>query len=98
MPLKYASTPQLRYNDCGSRVDRLIAKIPAGARPMNEAPANTSIVVQGQDGVPHWAMQHRNQYEILRPEKDRFTGAVRWSMCGQAVENPVAWWIPQQKR
>jgi hypothetical protein len=94
--IKYANAPQLTYGS-PSAVDKLIAKIPAGARPMSEAPANTAVVVQEQDGSQHWAIQHRDRYEKLRPDKDRFTGAVQWRMCGEVVANPVAWWIPQRK-
>jgi hypothetical protein len=93
MSIKYASTPQLNYGNPTSAVDKIIARIPRGARPMSEAPPNTKIVVQDQDEKRHWAMENRGRYEKIRPDSD---GHER--MCGEAVINPVCWWIPQPKR
>jgi hypothetical protein len=97
MAITYSNKPVLNYGS-PSRTDRLIARIPQGARPMSEAPANTSVVVQGDDGRAFWAMQHRDAWHKLEPLRDFKTGSVRWQMNGSQVNNPIAWWIPQRKR
>jgi hypothetical protein len=97
MPIRYASTPQLHYGN-PSRTDEVIRQIPRGARPMSEAPQNTSIAVMGDDGKAHWAMQHREAWQKLEPLRDSKTGAVRWQMNGSKVDNPICWWIPQRQR
>ena len=98
MSIKYADRPQLNYGS-PSRTDEIIRKIPRGANTrMDQAPQNTSIAVMGDDGKSYWAMSHRDRFEKLRPDKDRFSGAVTWRMCGESIMNPLAWWIPQRQR
>jgi hypothetical protein len=95
--LKFSNRPQLNYGS-PSRTDQVLARIPRGARPMSEAPANTSIVVQGDDGKSYWAMQRRDSWQKLEPHRDSKDGSVRWMMNGQVVSNPTCWWIPQRQR
>ena len=98
MSLKYASTRQLHYGS-PSRVDRVIAKIPAGAQPISTAPSASAspVIVYGADGVGHWALYHRNSWQKLRPFKDDKYGSVSWRMDGDQVEQPIAWALPRQR-
>jgi hypothetical protein len=90
VPIKYASTPQLRNgqqtnNDVWNR-------FPANARPIDSAPTMSQpIKVFDPSGKSQWALFHCGAWRGLSPQKDFKTGAVRWAMDGSLISQAVAW-------
>jgi hypothetical protein len=91
MPIKYASTPQLRY---GQQTNNNVwTRFPANARPIDSAPTMGAQPVKVFDpsGKSYWALHHCGAWRGLSPQKDFKTGQVRWAMDGSLISQAVAW-------
>src|SRR5262245_4209065 len=90
MSIKYASTPQLRYDGGGHQI-RLQIRVPAGTYPIHTAPENTvtAVVLYENDGRASWGLHHGDSWRRVSPFKNQ-DGSVSWRMDGTLL-NPVAW-------
>jgi hypothetical protein len=97
MSLRYSNKPQVHYGQT-SAVDRVLSKLPQGARPIASAPqaSATPIQVIDSDGKAHWALYHRDAWRNLAPERDNKTGQTQWRMDGTLIRQAVAW-VPRQR-
>jgi hypothetical protein len=99
MPIRYASTPQIRYGGSGSRYD---VQPPAGSYPISTAPTQSAqpVIVYENDGKGgykgSWALFHRDGWRRLSPFKDHKSGAISWRMDGTQISHPISWSPPRR--
>jgi hypothetical protein len=92
MVIKYASTPQLIYGEQPRPGANWRERFPEDAQPIASAPERGGACwIFEPSGDAYRSMFYRGQWTKLEPQRDEYTGAVRWQMTGERVANPVAW-------
>lgn len=69
--------------------------IPQHARPLSEAPTNSSKPIRYWDpktGENGWATHYKSAWNHLAPQRDPYSGRVYWRMCGKIIHDPSTRW------